>query len=105
MTAGALRHRFVLKTVFETKDTFGAVVESVLTFATVWASVKPLLGRELLLAQQMQADVTHHVRMRYIAGVTPKMTGFLGVREFQILSVINPEERNRELVLVCKELV
>ena len=105
MNAGSLRHRFVIKTAQEIENTFGEIVETPLTFATVWASIEPLSGRELFQAQQVQAEVTHRVRMRYLAGVTAKMTGLFGTREFQILSVINPEERNRELVLMCKEQV
>ena len=105
MNAGSLRHRFAIKTAQETTDSFGVTVETPITFATVWASIEPLSGRELFQAQQVQAEVTHRVRMRYLAGVTAKMKGYYGTREFQILSVANRDERNRELEIMCKELV
>jgi SPP1 family predicted phage head-tail adaptor len=106
VNAGLLRHRFVIKTAIETKDSFGGTVETQITFATVWASIEPLSGRELLQAQQVQAEVTHRVRMRYLHGVTSKMTGLFGTREFQFLAPpINKDERNRELEIMCKELV
>ena len=63
------------------------------------------LAKIMQQAQQMQADVTHRVRFRYVAGVTAKMRVLYGARIFNVLSVINPEERNREIVLMCKELV
>jgi SPP1 family predicted phage head-tail adaptor len=105
MGAGALRHRITIERVTETQDSFGGTVTTWPILATMWASVEPLSGREQLLAQQVQAEVTHRVRVRYVAGVTAKMRITFGDRHFEILSVINPEERNRELELMCKELV
>jgi SPP1 family predicted phage head-tail adaptor len=105
MNAGSLRHRITIQSVTETKDTFGGVTEAWGTHAAVWASIEPLSGRELLQAQQVQADITHRVRMRYVAGVTTKMRVLYGSREFGIQVAINPEERNREIVLMCKEQV
>ena len=105
MGSGAYRHRITIQSVTETADSFGAMTETWGTFAQVWASIEPLSGRELLQAQQIQADVTHRVRFRFLAGVTAKMRGLYGTRYFNILSIINTDERDREIVLMCKELV
>ncbi len=53
-----------------------------------WASVKPISGRERLLAQQTQADVTYLVRMRYdtqTRTITPKM--HLKLRDGTVLNI------------------
>ena len=105
MNAGSLRHRITIQSVTETEDTFGGTTEVWGTHATVWASIEPLSGRELLQAQQVQAEVTHRVRCRYVSGVTSKMRVLYGARYFNIITPINPEERNRELALMCKELI
>lgn len=80
-----------------------------------WAEVLPLTGRELFQGQQVRQDVTHRVTMRwfrgapptgsYLPAVNPKMRLQLNGRTLQIASVINVEERNVELVLMCREEV
>lgn len=105
MQAGTLRHRLTLKTVTTSKDSFGGTIEAEATFATVWGAVEPLAGRELMVAQQMQSEVTHKITIRYLAGLTSEMHLYFGTREFQILSVLNSQERDIEMVLMCKELL
>lgn len=73
--------------------------------AEVWASVKPLSGREAMLAQQLQPDVTHAVRLRYRAGVGPECRLVLKGRKLNVVSVLNVEERDRSLELLCIEQV
>jgi SPP1 family predicted phage head-tail adaptor len=105
MRAGPMRHRITLETPAETQTPDGSVTRTWAPFATVWASVEPLLGREWFDAQREQADVSHRVRMRFLAGVSHNMRVMLGSRVFEIESVINAGERNRELVLMCRESV
>lgn len=105
MQGGRLRHRIDIEQQTTTEDTFGATTDTWSLWTTLWASIEPLSGRELLAAQQVQADITHRVRFRYVSGVTAKMRVVYGSRIFNILSVANPEERNREIVLQCRELV
>lgn len=71
--------------------------------AQTWASIKPLAGRELWQAQQVQADVTHAVRLRYRRGVDATMELDLQGRRLKIVAVLNIEERNRTLELLCQE--
>ena len=52
--------------------------------ATVWAAVDPVSGREYYAAEQAQSEVTHKVRLRYRAGVTPGMRVLLGQRRLHI---------------------
>ena len=44
--------------------------------ATLQASVAPLQGAERFAAQQVQADVSHRVRIRYTSGITSQMRVF-----------------------------
>ena len=48
MEAGQLRHRVTIQQATETTDGFGGVTQAWATFATVWAAVEPLTGREYL---------------------------------------------------------
>lgn len=78
-------------------------------FATKWAAIEPLTGRELFQAQQVQSEVTHRVRMWHEAGITTDMRlridGTNPARYLNILHVMSPLERKQELELLCKEKV
>ena len=70
---------------------------------TVWAAIEPLRGRELLAAQQIASEVSGTITIRYRAGVTAAMRVSFRSRYYEILAVIDPEERQRELELMCKQ--
>ena len=70
---------------------------------TVSASIEPLSGRELANAQQAVEETTHRIRIRYLASVTAQCRVTFGDRVFDVMSVIDADERKRELLLMCKE--
>ena len=105
MRAGPLRCRVTLEEPVETQGADGAMLTAWETFATTWASVEPLIGKEYFAQQREQATVSHKIRMRHIAGITHKMRIAWGTRLFEIESVLNVGERNREIVLMCSETV
>jgi SPP1 family predicted phage head-tail adaptor len=105
MRAGELRSRVALQTATETQDDYGAPVPSWATTATVWGEVVDLSGREYFAAQQVNAEVSTRIRIRYLAGVVPKMRAVANGRTFDILAVLDPDGRKRELHLMCKEVV
>ncbi|WP_256846916.1 phage head closure protein [Paenibacillus sp. Pae108] len=101
---GKLRHKITIKHLQSVDDGAGGSVETWMTYASPFASVEPLSGRELFQAQQLQSEVTHKIRMRYRPGITPDMRVYFGTRVFLINSAINWQERNRELTLMCVEV-
>ncbi len=105
MKIGKLRHSITIEQASETQAPDGSVIETWSTFANAQASIEPISGREYFAAQTTQADVTHRSYMRYIPGIVPKMRVKYGSRIFDILSVINVNERNRELQLMCRESI
>jgi SPP1 family predicted phage head-tail adaptor len=89
-------------------------------FSQCYADVRPLRGNELFNAQQVQSQVTHTIETEFIAGVTsamrvktprPTLVNIdvpehdANYRFFEIASVINPNEANRSLELLCIEKV
>jgi len=56
-----------------------------------------------MAAKQISAEVSHKIRMRYIAGLLPTMKIAWGAREFEIISIINVQERNNEIVIMATE--
>jgi SPP1 family predicted phage head-tail adaptor len=47
---------------------------------------------------------THNIRMPFRAGITHDMRVKYGDRSFDIKGIVNPEERNIYLDLVCEEI-
>ena len=103
MNSGDLRHRVELQQRVKSRNAVGEETYSWLTYATVWAAVEPLTGRELYEAQQISAEVTVRVRVRYLKSVSVEHRVLFDSRGFNVNFVQNIEERNRELVLLCKE--
>lgn len=77
------------------------------TLGTRFANVVPLSGRERFTAQQVQSDVTHRVEMHYDPTLQTKPVHRLlfGSRALEIDSVVNVDERNRDVHVMCKEVV
>lgn len=105
MRAGELRHRVTLQSVTVARDAVGGTTETWTDQATVWAAIEPLRGREYWDAAQVAAEATYRVRMRYRAGVSPEMRLTYQGRTLEIESVTSPDERRRELELICREVV
>lgn len=78
-----------------------------LTPAGVYAQVTPATARDLerLAAGTIVATGTHVVRMPYHAGVTTQTVVTFNGRRLAVTGVSNPEERNRETICVCAEVV
>lgn len=105
MRAGKLRHSITIQQQSTTQDSYGQQVETWTNVATVWASVEPLRGKEYFESKQEKAEVTTKITMRYRDGILPKMRVVFGSKTYDIQDVINLEERDRELHLMCLELV
>ena len=107
MRAGTLRTRVEVQRIAEERDKQGGIVSSWTTIGQRWASVVPLSGREYWSAQQVQSDVTHGVTMRYLEGLTSKHRLRLlhSQRVLNIQSVLDVDERHREMQLMCVEVV
>lgn len=100
---GELRHRIAVQRKSVVRDTFGGETVSWTDVAMVWMSLRPLSGRELYAAQQAHAETTHKAVMRYMAGVTPNDRLKYGDRIFDMISVLNHEEKNGYLIIEAKE--
>ncbi|GIW49202.1 MAG: head-tail adaptor protein [Caloramator sp.] len=105
MKIGDLRHRVTLQKLEMVQDSYGQPTETWTDVATVWAAVNPISGREFFQTETINSEVTHKILIRYMQGVKPAMRIKFKDRIFNILYVINFEERNETLQLMCKELI
>lgn len=98
MEPGRLRHRVVIEQSTLTADALGQAVEAWTTYATMWAEIKPLKGRQLEAAQAANSEVTARVTMRYVSGVSPKWRLRHGTTVYRIVGeIINPNMMNKTL--------
>lgn len=112
MSAGALRQRVVIQAATDTADAqTGALARTWTTLATVWASIEPLRMREALLASQLLEQADTRIRIRWApelanldTAARVRWTDVAGRREmfYDIVSVIEPKMRRKELELLCK---
>ena len=105
MRAGKLRHRIAIQVNTGVTNAIGEIVPAWTTTATVWGSLEPLSGRELLMAQEISPESTFRSRMRYTAEAIPSRRLLWSGRAFDINHVANFEEKDVELKLLCSEAV
>lgn len=107
MRAGQLRHRVEIQSYDSTADELNQVIineSDWSTDATCWASIRPLNGREMEYMNSVYADVSHKILMRYYSLQTEDRIKY-GSRIFNVVSVINTDERNRQVEVIAKEVV
>lgn len=104
VAAGRLRHFVLIQKPSTTVDGYGHRQDSWTTHASVWASIDPLGGRELQVGDRWDKELTHKITMRFVSGVTPEMRVYHDNRIFNIESVFNRGERNKELEILAKEV-
>ncbi len=105
MRAGKLRHRIAIQSATETLDEYRQATKAWATETTVWGSIEPLTGRELFDAAQVNPEINLRVRLRYYAALTTKKRLQFGDRNFGIYSIANADEMNREMIVLCTELL
>lgn len=73
------------------------------TFANVRAFIRPISGKELRAGDQSQEQITTEIEIRYLEGV--EGAGAMRVVHrgvaYTIHAVVDPELRNRKLLLQC----
>ena len=106
MRAGNLRHTISIQEETETPDGQGGFSlswDDVSGMDAVPAAIWPLSAKESLDAMKLELQVTHKVRIRYRSGITAKNRIKFGTRIFNIISLINFEERNKQLDMLALE--
>jgi SPP1 family predicted phage head-tail adaptor len=73
------------------------------TYINAWAEITARSQREYMNGNANQSEITHEIRMRYRSGVTPDMRFSYNGRYFRFVSVVNVDERDRELYIEATE--
>jgi len=103
MEIGPLNKRVILQSKTQTADDMGGFTTVWNNAATVWAAIWPTSARELTQSMQTDMVITHRIRIRYRSSFIPSYRIKFGNRYFNIVSIINPNERNEWLDIMAKE--
>ena len=104
LQAGRLNHRITIQTPVQTMDALNSPVSTWTDVITVWASIYPVLGYVTIRNEKLREDVTHMVRIRYRT-VLPSYRIKYGTRYFDIKYILDIEEANIYMDLLCRETV
>lgn len=105
MRNSSLKHLVSFQKNNGVKDSLGGITESwVSLMPQEWVQIIPLKGEEKYQSKSLNTEVNHKIRMRYRDGLDSKMKIIYGTRVFEIDSIINPFERNRELQIMATEV-
>lgn len=89
MRAGRMRHRVVVQQRSASQTSTGEPANTWSTFATRWASMDAVSGREFFASQQRNAAVATTFRMRALTGLVPRMRLLVGgTRIFDVIAVM-----------------
>lgn len=100
-----LKKRITIQEQDPEKDSYGELVDKWPDVATVYAYIEPTGGGEFYAAQKTNSEANVNVWIRYLSSIKPYMRVKYGERYFDILNVLNWEEGNRWLKLICRELI
>ena len=103
INAGNLADRIVIEQAAETRNSVGEVTLSWSTFATVWADVQALSGREAERYGQIVGFTGHKVTIRTLPGVKVSMRIIYESTRTLEIGAINEYERGWYLELICTE--
>ena len=106
MRAGSLRHTISIQEETSTPDSQGGFTlewNDISSMDAVPAAIWPLSAKESLDAMKLELQITHKIRIRYRSGITTKDRIKFGTRIFNIVSLINLEERNEQLDMLALE--
>ena len=104
--AGRLRHRVTIQGYTETRDAVGTKVKTWTNLACVpkvWGMVLPLSSREIVEGDQTDSRITHRIIIRHRDDINHTTRFLFKNRVFNVESVLNVEERDKLLIVLCSE--
>lgn len=105
MDIGKLRHRIAILTPTLGTEADSTPEETMSAGSTVWGSIMPTAGLERFSEANVNGEVTHQITVRHTTEITRKSRLTNDSRTFEVVSLINPGERDKMLIILAKEEV
>lgn len=104
MNIGQLNKRVLLQYQTKTADGLGGNTVTWTDSCNVWAAIWPVSASEMLRSSMPSLTVTTRVRIRYMTAIRASWRIKYDSRYFSIISIINANESNEYLDLLCREV-
>lgn len=104
INAGEYRHIIIFQELTNKRNAYGEIEKEWEDVYKTKAAIYPLSSRELFQAGVISNETTHKIYLRYLPLIKNDMRIKFNDRYFRIISIIDFEERNKELQLLCREL-
>ena len=105
MPIGDLNKRIQIQYEVKSSDGMGGWDSTWTDACTCWAALWPISAKETIQSMKETMTISMRIRIRYRSVLRPDWRIRFGNRFFNIVSIVNPEERNELLDLMCKEAV
>ena len=103
MRIGDLSRRIELQSPVDVSDGMGGVTRAWNLEGIVWAAIWPVSATERIQANAPTLVISHRVRIRYRSDIKPDWRIKYGNRFLSVVSIINSNEADRQLDLMCRE--
>lgn len=104
--------RVTIQTQIETDNEDGDTGLDWHDFKTVWASMHPMRGKQYTESKKLRPELTFKITIRYSQKIIDEwyknnigLRLKYGTRRFEIMDIIDPDEANTELEIMCVEKV
>lgn len=105
MNIGELNRRIEVLRFIEERDEMGGVIGEWVTEGRVWANIKPQSGTEFFQTQQINAETTTKITVRFYAGLTVMHRIRYGDKLYEIIGIADDNTAHRMTVITAKEMV
>jgi SPP1 family predicted phage head-tail adaptor len=104
MKAGRLRSRITLQKYQSSRDDFGQLIKKWVDIATLWAEVKAVTGKELMLSQQEMSSNTIRVYIRYRNDIDTswRIKYLIAGSQYLNIKAVLPDAKRTYLELLCE---
>lgn len=104
LRAQDLKHRIEFQRNYEQVDLLtGMRTNDWRTYRTMFARADPIMGREYMAAQASQANIDYKFTCRFFPDALPSDRIVLNGEVFDMFSIINVRNQNRELLIYAKK--
>ena len=103
MKIGNLNKLITLQYKTRVSDGMGGFTETYNDSDEVFAAIWPKSAKDAVNADQTIMTATHRIRIRYRSTMRGSWRIKFGNRYFAVTGIVNPEERNEWMDLICKE--
>ncbi len=104
MNIGKLRHRLILKSPTQTQGATGEITVTFSTSTTVWGSLRPLTGKEVEAAHQVNEEVNYRAVIRYNGDIKSEWRISHDSKTYEVVTVLNYDEKDEYLILDLKRI-